>query len=130
MILISRLVLDRSTNKHFRQLQVIGQRSIDPDRSAAVGYCSDEIWDKEVAPTLSLMSPNPTTPVPTEALPVVYEFIWLVDQPELSGEWPNGRPKRAHKPKPEPPAAEVAIQLDVSRLPFLEISLSFANQFY
>jgi len=115
-LFVSRKVQDLATNTVYRQFQFIGQKSIDADRSKAIGDCDPAVWEAEIAPALALMSlPEPDAitgiiePRPLDILPRVYEFMFLADQPEIAGEWPNGRAKRAPKVKPEPTPTQVYI---------------------
>eukprot|EP00808_Paulinella_micropora_P029227 g56086.t1 len=94
-VVISRKVEDPITNQTFRQMQLIGQNVIDPVRTAAVGYMPDDEWVAEIEPDLQLMVPA-EPPTPVEELPVVYDFVWLKDQPA------GGRaPERQANPRKE-----------------------------
>lgn len=92
-VLIQRVVRDPETGKVFNQYQIASLTVIDPDFSKQLAKCpmADEKWNKEIKPDLNLMA-NPNTP--TEQLPVLYDFMWLADQPQFAETWENGRPRR------------------------------------
>eukprot|EP00808_Paulinella_micropora_P027125 g80833.t1 len=54
--LISRHVKDRTTGEVFRQLQFVGQKVIDPVRSALLKDLPQAVWDKEIAPDIAKMA--------------------------------------------------------------------------
>ena len=131
--LISRRVEDPVSGLVFRQFQFVGQKAIDPVRSALLSDLPKAEWEKEIAPELAKMalqygSDGKIVELPLDQLPVVYEFEWLRDQPQQCGEYPNGRPKRTPKqPIPEPEASQV-VDLSRNEDDLVDVSLLFRDE--
>eukprot|EP00808_Paulinella_micropora_P029225 g56084.t1 len=108
-VLIQRVVRDPDTGDVFNQYQIASLNVIDPDLSKqlAKSQIHEQKWNKVIQADIQRMA-DPNTP--TELLPVVYDFVWLNDQPQSAESWENGRPRRACT-KPEPKVDEVELAL-------------------
>eukprot|EP00808_Paulinella_micropora_P029132 g49645.t1 len=114
-VLIQRIVQDKTTGKVFAQYQIASLSVLDPEMSKeAKATMTSEKWNTEITQDLQLMAGENT---PTEQLPVVYDFVWMGDQPQSTQLSDTGRPKRECTLPKSTPKVEIVVEDAVPSLP-------------
>eukprot|EP00808_Paulinella_micropora_P022397 g1141.t1 len=114
-VLIQRVVQDKTTGKVFAQYQIASLSAIDPEMSKeAKAPMAPEKWNTEIKPDLQLMADENT---PTDQLPVVYDFVWMGDQPQSTQVSVTGRLKRECTLSKSTPKEEIVVEDTAPSLP-------------
>eukprot|EP00808_Paulinella_micropora_P003718 g29703.t1 len=114
-VLIQRIVQDKTTGKVFAQYQIASLSVLDPEMSKeAKATMTSEKWNTEITQDLQLMAGENT---PTEQLTVVYDFVWMGNQPQSTQLSDTGRPKRECTLPKSTPKAEIVVEDAVPPLP-------------